>query len=53
MDYTFTFNQEDLAALNEAIINLPYYKAKPLVDKINSQSQDQGRSEEKDNGSQD
>lgn len=38
-DITLTFTAAQLAALNDAVVLLPYYRAQPLIAHINAQLQ--------------
>ena len=40
MDYILRLNDSDMVILNNALVNLPYKQAAPLINKINSQIQE-------------
>lgn len=39
--YALTFTPEQMQVLNDALVNLPYFKAAPLIAAINAQVQAQ------------
>ena len=36
-EYNFKFNRQDLAVLNQALVNMPYGQVVELINKINQQ----------------
>ena len=42
----FVFTIDDLEILNEALIQLPYYKVSELINKMNTQIENEGDSNE-------
>lgn len=41
MEFTLTFNDEDLKILDEALSKMPYYKVVQIINKMNEQLSEQ------------
>lgn len=40
MEYIIKLNENDMMVLNNALVNLPYKQAAPIINKINAQIQE-------------
>ena len=37
MQYTIIFSQQEMQVINDALVEMPYFKAAPVIDSINRQ----------------